>query len=210
MKLEDFSNAYFVVSVLVPGFIYNGVMSAFVPTRAHKERELILLRYLTATAFNYAICSPLIYLLVFGIVFPAHAVGQAFCWFFVIFIAPIILAMARARIVQRDGIGWLYRLLGLRSISPIPTGWDWIFSTTEPCYVLITLTDGTEIAGYFGRRSMASSDPERKDIYIERVYTVPEGGGPGSRSNALLECTLTARRYLTSSSGDEADHDQVR
>jgi hypothetical protein len=44
--------------------------------------------------------------------------------------------------------------------------------------VLITLTDQTEIAGYFGRRSMASSDPERRDIYIERVYTIPVDGGP--------------------------------
>jgi hypothetical protein len=178
MKLEELSNLYFVVSVLVPGFIYSGVMSAFVPTRAYKEKEVMLLRYLTATAFNYAICSPLIYLLVFGIIFPSHPIGQACCWFLVIFVAPVILAMVRARIVQRDGLGWLYKLLGLRSISPIPTGWDWIFSTTEPCYVLITLTDGTEIAGYFGLRSMASSEPERKDIYIERVYTVPEDDGP--------------------------------
>lgn len=177
MKLEDFSNLYFVVSVLVPGFIYAGVMSTFVPARAHKEKELLLLRYLTATAFNFAICSPLIYLLVFGVIFPRNAVAQALCWFFIIFIAPVILAMVRARIVQRDSLGWLFGLLGLRSISPIPTGWDWIFGTTEPCYVLITLTEGTEIAGYFGRRSMASSDPDRKDIYIERVYTVPTDGG---------------------------------
>ncbi len=178
MKLEDFSNLYFVVSVLVPGFIYSGVISAFIPIRAHKERELILLRYLTATAFNYAICSPLIYLLAFGIAFPNRAVWQALCWFFIIFIAPVILAMVRAWIVQQDGLRWFYHLFGLRSISPIPTGWDWIFSTTDPCYVLITLSDGTEIAGYFGRRSMASSDPERKDIYIERVYTVPADRGP--------------------------------
>ncbi|MFL5336988.1 MAG: DUF6338 family protein, partial [Geminicoccaceae bacterium] len=40
-----------------------------------------------------------------------------------------------------------------------------------------TLKDGTEIAGYFGTRSLASSDPEHRDIYIERVYTIPEDGG---------------------------------
>lgn len=178
MKLEGFSNLFFVVSVLVPGFIYTGVVSAFVPIRAHKEREVILLRYLTATAFNYAICSPLLYLLVFDLLFQDYPALQAFCWFFVIFIAPIILALVRARIVQRESLGWLYRFLRLRSISPIPTGWDWIFSTTDPCYVLVTLTDGTEIAGYFGRRSMASSDPERRDIYLERVFTVPADGSP--------------------------------
>jgi hypothetical protein len=31
MKLEDFSNLYFVVSVLVPGFIYSGVVANFIP-----------------------------------------------------------------------------------------------------------------------------------------------------------------------------------
>jgi hypothetical protein len=31
MKLEDFPNLYFVVSVLVPGFIYSGVVANFVP-----------------------------------------------------------------------------------------------------------------------------------------------------------------------------------
>lgn len=177
MKLEGFSDLYFVVSVLVPGFIYSGVIATFVPLRAHKEKEVALLRYLTATAFNYAICSPLIYLLVYQSVFRERPAGQALCWFFIIFIAPVILALVRAWIVQQDGLGWFYRWIGLRAISPIPTGWDWIFSTTEPCYVLITLTDGTEIAGYFGRRSMASSDPERKDIYIERAYRIPADGG---------------------------------
>ena len=176
MKLEDFSNLYFVVSVLVPGFIYSGVVSNFVPVRRSKEKEVMLLRYLTATAFNYAICSPLIYLLTFGLMFSTRPIGQALCWFVIVFIVPVILAAAHARIIQKDGLGWFYRLLGLRPISPIPTGWDWIFSTTEPCFVLITLNDGTEIAGYFGVRSMASSEPEHKDIYIEQVYTVPEDG----------------------------------
>lgn len=191
MKLEDFSNLYFVVSVLVPGFIYSGVVANFIPMRRSKEKEILLLRYLTATAFNYALCSPLIYLLTFGLIFPTRPIWQALCWFAIIFIVPVILAVAHARIMQKDGLGWLYRLLGLRAISPIPTGWDWIFSTTEPCYVLITLTDGTEIAGFFGGRSMASSEPERKDIYIEQVYKVPEDGGTWEASRVLLGCTLT-------------------
>ncbi len=177
MKLEDFSNLYFIVSVLVPGFIYSGVVANFIPLRRSKEKEVILLRYLTATAFNYAICSPLIYLLTFGLLFSTRPVWQAFFWFAIVFVIPVILAACHARIIQKDGLGWFYRLVGLRPISPIPTGWDWIFSTTEPCYVLITLNNGTEIAGFFGGRSMASSEPEHKDIYIERVYKVPEDGG---------------------------------
>ncbi len=176
MKLDTFSSLFFIISVIVPGFIYNGVISNFVALRRNKEKEIIFLGFLTATAFNYAICSPLIYLLIFTSDFIRHPIIEAFCWFTIIFIVPVLLAVMNARIIQRDGLRWLYSLLGLRAINPIPTGWDWIFSTTEPCYVLITLTDGTEIAGYFGTRSMASSEPERKDIYIERVYEVPEDG----------------------------------
>jgi hypothetical protein len=178
MKLETLPGLYFIVSVLVPGFIGSGVFSVFVPTRAHREKEVLLLRYLTATAFNYAICSPVIYLLLVGGLFSGSVAGQALSWFFVVFVAPALLAALAAWIVQRDGLARVFGLIGLRTISPIPTGWDWVFSTTEPCFVLVTLTDGTEIAGYFGRQSMASSDPLRRDIFVERVYTVPNDGGP--------------------------------
>lgn len=178
MKLEDFADLYFVVAVFVPGFIYCGVISTFVPLRALPEKESLLLRYLTATAFNYAIQSPLIYLLVAGQILVKHPFWQALVWFCILFVTPVALGMIRAKIIQHDGLGWLYEWLGLRAISPIPTGWDWIFSTTDPCFVLVTLTDGTEIAGYFGKKSMASSDPDHKDLFLQHVYTVPADGSP--------------------------------
>jgi hypothetical protein len=120
MKLEYFSNLYFVASVLVQGFIYSGVVANFIPMRRSKEKEILLLRYLIATAFNYALCSPLIYLLTFELIFPTRPIWQALCWFAIIFIVPVILAVAHARIVQKDGLSWLYRLLGLCAISQIP------------------------------------------------------------------------------------------
>lgn len=178
MKLENFSNLFFVVSVLVPGFIYAGVIGSLIPLRRAKEKEVLLLQYLTATAFNYALCSPLIYPLAFGLIFTTSPIGQIVCWFFIIFLAPVMLALAHARIVQNDSFVWIYRMLKVRQISPIPTGWDWVFSTTGPCFMLITLADGTEIAGYFGPKSMASSESDRRDVYIEKVYRVPVDGGP--------------------------------
>ena len=178
MKLESLPDLYIVLAALVPGFIYNGVLTSFVPLRQNKERVVLTLRFLTITAVNYAVSSPLIYLLMAG----DHTVGtpalRALAWFAIIFMVPVVLATIHAEIVQHDGFGWLYRLLRLRAINPIPTGWDWVFSRAEPCYVLVTLTDGTQVAGYFGARSMASSDPERKDIFLEEAYTVPDDGTP--------------------------------
>jgi len=39
------------------------------------------------------------------------------------------------------------------------------------------MTDGSEVAGWFGERSLASSDTERKDIYLESVYRIDEDSG---------------------------------
>lgn len=177
MKVDTISNIYLILSVFVPGFIYSGILRQFVPLHQYKTKELIFLSLITATAFNYAICSPLIYLLYVGD-FKDSPISTAILWFFVIFCVPIVLGVIRASIIQHDRFGRLFRLLKLRPISPIPTGWDWIFSRIDPCYVLITLNDGTEIAGFFGYQSMASSDPDRKDIYLEKTYTVPADNSP--------------------------------
>ncbi len=177
MKLENITDLYFVLSIFIPGFIYNGVLRQFIPLHDSTIKETVLLRLLTATAFNYAICSPLIYFFLYRAdLFPIY--WRAAVWFVVIFLAPIILALTRAKIIQSVRPEFLWKWLKLRSINPIPTGWDWIFSRAGTCFVLITLKDGTEIAGYFGGDSMASSDPDRRDIYIEKLYTVPADGSP--------------------------------
>ena len=175
MKLEDIPDLYFVLSVFVPGFIYDGMLRQFVPLHNSTVKETVLLRLLTATAYNYALCSPILYLCLYRSDLVGFH-GRLAAWFFVIFIAPALLAICRAMFLQTTRFDWIFRLVGLRPINPVPTGWDWVFSRAGPCFVLITLTDGREIAGYFGAKSMASSDPERKDIFVEKVYTVPYDG----------------------------------
>lgn len=132
MKIASLPELYLILAALVPGFIYNGVLTSFVPLRQNKERVVLTLRFLTITAVNYAVSSPLIYLLLAG----SHAAGppalRALAWFSIIFVVPVVLATIHAEIVQHDGFGWLYRLLRLRAINPIPTGWDWVFSRTDP------------------------------------------------------------------------------
>ena len=175
MKLENIANLYFVLSVFVPGFIYDGMLRQFVPLHSSTVKETVFLRLLTATAYNYALCSPIIYLFLYR----GDLVGpysRLLAWFFVIFVAPVTFAVLRAKFMQTTKLDWIFRLLSLRPISPIPTGWDWIFSRTGECFMLVTLNDGREIAGWFGSKSMASSDPQRKDIFIEKLYTVPEDG----------------------------------
>jgi Family of unknown function (DUF6338) len=165
MNFDAALSLFFIISVIVPGFVYHGIISNCLPRRQWRSGQ-IFLSLLTPMAFNYAICSPLLYLLVFSPNFFGHLRLKALVWFAVVFIVPVILAIINARIVQKDGLVWLFRLIGLSTIRPIPGEWDRIFNTTEPCYVLITLKDGTKVAGYLGTRSIALSEPVRKDIYI--------------------------------------------
>jgi Family of unknown function (DUF6338) len=176
MKFETAADLYFIVAVFVPGFVFDAVLSKFVPRHSSTLRELVLLRLLTATAFNYAVCSPVIYLLVTGALFANSPWWQGLTWSVVIFVVPIVLALIVAKASQKGFLALVARKLRLRSINPIPTGWDWIFSRTAPCYLLVTLRDGAEVAGYFGGQSMASSDRDRKDLYLERVFVVPARG----------------------------------
>lgn len=176
MKFDSATDLYFIVAVFVPGFVFDAVLSKFVPRHASAMREVLLLRLFTATAFNYAVCSPLIYLLVNGAIFVDSPRSQAWTWLGIIFLVPVVLAVIVAGASQRGLLAWASTKLGLRSINPIPTGWDWIFSQTDPCFVLVTLRDSSTVAGYFGQQSMASSDRDHKDLYLERVYVVPAVG----------------------------------
>jgi Family of unknown function (DUF6338) len=89
---------------------------------------------------------------------------------------PVLLALIVAFASQRGLLAWFARRARLRSINPVPTGWDWIFGRADRCYVLVTLRDGGQIAGFFGEQSMASSDREQKDLYLERAFVVPPEG----------------------------------
>lgn len=176
MKFDTATDLFFVVAVFVPGFIYDGVLSTFVPRREGRIRELILLRLFTGTAVNYAVCSPIIYLLLTGSLFTTSALLASLTWLVVIFLVPILLGLLSAKAAYEGWVQSIAAKLGLRQIHPIPTGWDWKFSRVEPCYVLVTLRDGTQLAGYFGAESMASSDPMHRDLYLERAYSIPENG----------------------------------
>jgi hypothetical protein len=176
MQIDTATDLFFVAAVFVPGFIYDAVLSTFVPRRESRIRELVLLRLFTGTALNYAICSPIIYLLVTRALFATSDLLAGLTWLVILFVAPILLGLFGATSAQRGWVRSLTAKLNLRQIHPIPTGWDWKFSRVDPCYVLVTLRDGTRIAGYFGDESMASSDPTYRDLYLERAYTIPQAG----------------------------------
>ncbi len=176
MEIKSVTDLYFVFAVFVPGFIMLSVRSQFIVSSG-AEKESLLLKYLIATSFNYAFSSWLIYLLAYNSYLRSNLTLSAVSWLYVLFVSPIILAVISAVISQKSIVRWLLLKTGLDVIHVVPTAWDWRFGRMRsPRWVLVRLSDGSKVAGYFGLLSMASSERDARDLFIEKVYKIKNRG----------------------------------
>jgi hypothetical protein len=175
MTLDRLDVVFYTLAFVVPGFILHSTFAMFVPRRDERT-DLTLLRYLTWTSLNYAIWSWLVYLVFHAAFFTAHPVRSAIAWATIIFISPVVLGLLLAFLSQKEVARKALQRVGLNPIHEIPTAWDYKFSTTGPAWVLVTLKDGSSVAGLFGSGSFASSDPSGRDLYVQEVFRAVLGG----------------------------------
>ncbi len=71
---------------------------------------------------------------------------------------------------------WLSKF-GINLVHPVETAWDWKFASANPQWILVTLKDGTNFGGWLGEDSFVSSRPLERDLYVETLYTLTDGGG---------------------------------
>lgn len=176
MTLSGSDALFYTLAFLVPGFIMHLTLSVFVPQKT-EQSELSFLRFLTLSCLNYAIWSWLIYLILAAGLYSTHPYRVAFVWGLIILVSPVIIGIALAHLSQNEIPRTFLQHLGFNPIHEIPTAWDYRFSRIEaPTWLLVTLNDGSTVAGLFGSRSFASSEPSERDLYIQDVYKVAESG----------------------------------
>ena len=96
-------------------------------------------------------------------------------WFLIILVGPAMLGAGLGIAIQNDLFRPFFARLRLQPVHVVPTAWDYQFGRMrEAHWVLVRLKDGGSVAGFFGTRSFASSDPEERDIFIEQVYRIDE------------------------------------
>ena len=134
------------------------------------------MRFLTLSAFNYAFWSWLIYLLFVRAGVLAQPWAAALAWFFVLLISPVAFGVATGLLSQRAIVRQLLARYGVYTVHPVPTAWDYVFSHSTGSWVLVTLADGSTIAGVFSARSFASSDAAERDLFLEQLYKVEDDG----------------------------------
>ncbi len=174
MTVSNFDVVFYTISFLVPGFVMNSVISAFQPQKELEEKST-LLKYLTLSSINYALCSWLIFIISQKEFIDQYPKWTAFFWFAIVFVSPVIVGALIGISKQREWVRRLLQKIGISTTHSITSAWDYIFSRAEPEWILVTLKDDSTIAGWFGSESFAASKADGKDLYIQEIYKINEG-----------------------------------
>jgi hypothetical protein len=156
--------AYF----LVPGFFIAEIMNAIMPGKRRSDAENVLV-YLGYSILNFACWFWAYYLL------DEHFKNRTFLYWLVLVMAAMTSAIITGCITgiirMHNPIRWIIGKLGYPFEYPIPMAWDYKFSNMkEGRYLTVCLDDGSMIRGAFFNKSLASSDGQKMDIFLETVY----------------------------------------
>ena len=157
-------SAYF----LIPGYVINEIIRHFLPDREHNDFEK------TIRCLEYSILELALWYWLFSIVSQKYDSSTYRYWLFLIltvvvtsFITGIAIGILRKGQLFRKTLDFF----GIHTEHPVPTGWDYKFSNTEtPRWVCICLNNGTFVRGRYGPNSLASSEKDDHDIYLEEVF----------------------------------------
>jgi hypothetical protein len=170
---STFNAVIYTVCFLVPGFLIDLTVSRFFYKKS-EQVPLILLRFLTFSCLNY-VPWIFIYLLPWDKSVLENTVDLAIIFLVIIFITPLLLGLIFGFANQQQLVERGLAILGFRILSGFPSAWDYKFSRiNEPLWVLVTLKDGSQVAGRFGKNSFASSESSERDLYLESVYQLLE------------------------------------
>ncbi len=156
--LSSFDAVFYTLAFIVPGFLCDSVLNVMV-RRKTLAYERSLLRFLALSCVNYAIWSWLIILIVKSSFFVGRPLLEALGWGLIILVSPVVLGVVLGALSQRNTIRTLLERYGVYTVHPIPTAWDYFFSTTGPVWVLVTLREGHRVAGRFGTRPLRRPSP---------------------------------------------------
>ena len=184
--LKLFESPYLLLGLIVPGLIALTVRSQFI-TGQQRHRSEALLPYFVVSAIYYAFVLPLVDLALwreFGsfrhfldpVLWSDPDIWMLTGWFLIVFVGPAAVGLLLGLNIQKNFVRRVLRRGGINLVHTIPTAWDWKFSNlASEQWVLVTLTDGTRFAGFFGSDSFASSsDLGERDLYIQETYDVDE------------------------------------
>jgi len=167
MIIDSLDVVFYTAIFILPGFIIKSGINALNPARKTSDGAFFL-SCLVYSLVNCAVCS-----WAYILIRPLADKNAVIYWVLLLTITllgAIIISTFIGLTKQRRFVKKIAKKLHIKVIDSTPTAWDYWFSKHEPSLVLITLSDGSVIRGWYGGDSFASSDPDERDLFIKKAY----------------------------------------
>ena len=172
--IDSIDTVIYTAYFLIPGYIISEIIRQFMPDRERNEVEKAI------KCLGYSILELALWYWLFNIIFKKYGQINYKYWLFLIFavlVTSIITGVLIGVVKQGLLLRKILSFFGVQTGHPVPTGWDYVFYNTKTeKWVCICLDNGTFVRGKFGVNSLASSEKDNHDIYLEEVYRKQEDG----------------------------------
>jgi len=167
MTIDSLDVVFYTAIFIAPGFIVKSIIDTLNPPK--KTNDVVF--FLSCFAYSLVNCALCSWAYILIKPFAEDRVTIYWIAFLgITLLVSVFLAIFIGFLKQRRIIHKIADKLDIRTIDPTPTAWDYWFSKQETSFVLITLKDGSEIRGFWGYNSFASSDSDMQDVFIEKAY----------------------------------------
>lgn len=171
MTIDSIEVVFYTCVFLLPGFIIKSIMDTLVPPPRHNDAK-----YFFSCLF-YSIVNCAVWSWAYISINTLSENHPIIYWLLILTITVLgssLVAILISVIKQKGIIEWIFSRIKISKIHPVPTAWDYFFSKQQASWIIVTLKSGKSIYGIFSTRSYASSDPEERDIYIEKTYVLKD------------------------------------
>lgn len=166
----------------IPGFLLHSAYLRGMRSADAQERVFVA-RTVVGSLLVHSLALPWTFSIVERMVAGAISPWEIAAWVLtVLLVVPVLAGSSAAVAVRQRRPRWLAAALDFAGLAPhvsTPDAWQWHFSRRRAHHVRVHLKDQRVVTGYLGSRSLASSDPANRDLYLERQYAHREGKAYG-------------------------------
>lgn len=175
MTLESLDVVLYTCLFLVPGFIIDDIVNAFC-TSKKRDTNIAILRYLMFSVIHVAIWSWAYASILIDAPVKATSINWVYMFLLTV-VGAFLTGTLLGLLIKQQFLQKFFALLGITVAGTIPSAWDNKFSSMEMSrWVIVSLASDKLVYGRMGRCSCASSNPDERDIYLSKVYTLDANG----------------------------------
>lgn len=171
MTLESLDVVFYTCIFLLPGFIIKSIIDTLIPPKRYNDAKYFF------GCLLYSIVNCAIWSWAYIWASKISTKHPTAYWLLILAITVIgatSLALLIGIVKQKGWIEIFFLKLKVNKIHPVPTAWDYYFSQQKETWIIVTLKSGKVIYGKYSTESFSSSDPEERDIYIEKTYILDD------------------------------------